>query len=136
MHIYLKYLLYFVFFITLIGCGTTKVITDKGIDADIYLNGVKKGKKEIEIKKTGIPKKIKLTAKYKGVTIGSIEEKRKFKFSTCLIGYLTYGIGLFTAWRFPDVIIIPVKGPLFEDDENPWVDPSNSEWMIPINKNH
>lgn len=115
-------------------CGTTKIMTDQNLAADIYLNGVKKGRKEIEIQRMGIPKKIELTAKYQGETIGTITVRRKFDYATCLIGYFTEGIGLLTAWRFPETIIIPTKVKNSDELTNPWNNAQKSIWLKPVNK--
>ena len=120
----------------LIGCGTTRIITDQNINADIYLNGIKKGQRNIEITRTGVPKRIELSAKYQGQALGSISVRRKFEWTTFLIGYFTYGIGFITAWRFPDVIMIPTSKINNEDDLSPWDTPQKSIWMKPLNKSH
>jgi len=112
----------------LASCGTTKIVTDRNLNADIYINNVNMGRKSVEINRTGPPKKIMITAKYNGLTIGSIEQRRKFELSTCLIGYFTYGIGLLTAWRYPEIIIIPTI-PQENDGISPWDMPQKSKWM-------
>jgi hypothetical protein len=122
--------------ILFVACGTTRIVTDQNVNADIYLNGIKKGQKNIEIQRTGMPKKIELSAKYQGQALGSISVRRKFEWSTFLIGYFTYGIGFITAWRFPDVIIIPTSKINSAEDFSPWDIPQNSIWMKPLNKSH
>jgi hypothetical protein len=120
---------------TFYQCGTTKIITDRGINADIYVNGVIKGKKEAEIIRMGIPKKVDITAKYQGEIIGKTSARRKLDGATCLIGYLTNGIGLLVAWRYPAIIIIPTTiKPNGETDISPWDATENSIWMKPIKK--
>jgi len=112
-----------------VECGTTRIVTDQNVSADIYLNGIRQGQKEIKIQRSGIPKKIELTAKYQGETIGNLSVSRKFEWTTCLIGYFTYGIGLLTAWRFPEVIIIPTTKINSEEYISPWDTPQKSIWM-------
>jgi hypothetical protein len=119
------------FCFTFVGCGTTKIITDQNIYADIYLNGIKKGQKAIEIQRRGVPKKIELTAKYKGQLVGHVIVKRKFDWSTFLIGYFTYGIGFITAWNYPEIIIIPTKNLNDDSGSSPWDSSNNSLWMNP-----
>jgi hypothetical protein len=119
-----------------VACGTTRIVTDQNINADIYLNGVKKGQKNIEIRRTGFPERIQLSAKYQGQELGSISVRRKFEWSTFLIGYFTYGIGFLTAWRFPELITIPTAKINPEEDFSPWDMPQKSIWMQPLNTNH
>jgi hypothetical protein len=107
-------------------------MTDQNINADIYMDGVLKGKSQIEIQRMGVPKKIELTAKYEGQNMGSITVKRKFDWATFLVGYFTDGIGFLTAWRFPEQIIIPTQRLNPEDNFNPWLDPEKSIWMKPM----
>jgi hypothetical protein len=97
------------------------------------VNGEFKGKKIAEISRMGPPKKIDVVAKYEGETIGNIMVKRKFDMATCLVGYFTYGIGLFTAWRFPSCIVIPTHYEL-DKRNSPWDYPRNNVWMNPIKK--
>lgn len=116
------------------GCGSTKIYTDKNINADIYVNGQMKGRQEVTIQRRGIPKKVEITAKYRGKTVGNIVVWRKFDWSTFFIGYVTYGVGLLTAWRFPEQIFIPTRPLTPEDEISPWENPSISVWMKPVNK--
>lgn len=130
----LKYCYFILIVILFTGCGTTKIILDnKNINASIYVNGVYKGKNTAEIQRTGTPKKIHVEAKYRGQTIGTIDERRKFKFSTFVFGYITYGIGLVTCWRFPEYIIIPTDN-VDSDIKSLWDETPNNEWTNPSNK--
>jgi hypothetical protein len=111
------------------GCGTTKILLqDRKSNAEIYINGELKGKNHVEIQRTGIPKKIKIEAKSQNITIGEITVRREFKFSTFLIGYVTYGVGLFTAWKFPNEIYVPVTDNNLNNHKSLWDNPPESVW--------
>jgi len=125
-----------IFFFLLTGCGTTRIVVDQNVNADIYLNGVKKAQNYLEITRTGTPKRIELSAKYQGQELGKISVRRKFEWTTFLVGYFTYGIGFLTAWRFPEQIVIPVKRIDMDIASNPWDTPRKSIWMKPLNKIH
>jgi hypothetical protein len=116
-----------------ISCGTTRIVTERKINADIFVNGVNKGKNEVKIQQMGFPKKIEIEAKYQGEILGSIHAHRKFTLITFLVGYCT-GIGFLTAWTFPDVIIIPTKNFMSDELKNSWDSPQQSIWMKPLNK--
>ena len=125
-----------IFSLLLVSCGTTRIMLDQNINADIFVNGIKKGQNTVEIQRMGVPKRIEVSAKYQGQTLGSISVKRKFDWATFLIGYFTDGIGFLTAWRFPEQVIIPTKRLENDDFISPWEEPRKSIWMKPLNKNH
>ena len=108
-------------------------MVDQNVNADIYLNGIKKGQNYFEITRTGMPKRIELSAKYHGQEVGKISVRRKFEWTTFLVGYFTYGIGFLTAWRFPEQIVIPTTPIDINDAYSPWNAPRKSVWMKPIN---
>jgi len=118
------------------GCGTTKIMVDQNIHADIYLNGVKKAQNYLEITRTGFPRRIELAAKYQGQSLGTISVRRKFEWTTFLVGYFTYGIGFLTAWRFPEQIIIPIININGAEEISPWDMPRSGIWMKPLNNSH
>ncbi len=122
--------------IMFVGCGTTKIMVDQNVHADIYLNGVKKAQNYLEITRTGFPKRIELAAKYQGQTLGNISVRRKFEWTTFLVGYFTYGIGFLTAWRFPEQIIIPSIKTDNAEEISPWDMPQKSVWMKPLSRIH
>ncbi|MBP7497625.1 MAG: hypothetical protein KA792_08190 [Bacteroidales bacterium] len=129
---------YFLLFITcllLFQCRPTKIITERNLNADIYINGIKKGKKEIKIHRYGIPKKIKISAKYDGEIIGNITEKRRLNLGSFILGYFTYGTGFIISWSYPKTIIIPVNLPPGLELSSPWDTPYKSVWMKPVNHN-
>lgn len=121
----------------LISCGGTRIFTDQYLDADIYVNGVNKGKKDVKITRVGPPRKVFVEAKYNGKTIGQATVKRRFAFSTFVIGYFTYGAGFLFAWRYPEVIVIETHGYDVRDNntsksKSTWDDPSGSSvWDNP-----
>jgi len=104
-----KNILFFLIVIFLTtSCGTTTIFVNNS-NVDIYVNNENKGKGCVEIKRMGVPKKINIEAKYQGKTVGQYITHRKFDFTTCLIGYLTCGVGLIFAWSYPSSIIIPIN---------------------------
>jgi hypothetical protein len=119
---------------TLLSCGTTKITTQNNLNADIYINGEHKGRKEVSIRRMGFPKKIEIVAKYQGQTVGTIKEKRRFDGVTFLIGYCTNGPGFLFAWRYPESISIPIAYMNPEDYINPWLEPQKNVWMKPASK--
>jgi len=129
----MKLIITFLSFVLLIltGCGTTSIITNASYTPDFYVNGQFAGKGSATITRMGPPKKVTISVKYRGEEVGNLVQKRKFDGVTCLCGYLSYGIGLFTAWRFPAVIVVPVAAPAYTEESNPWTNPRKSKWMEP-----
>jgi len=106
--IYYKVIPLFILIVLLSSCGSTQLLVDNK-DVSIYVDGENLGKGSAEIRRTGIPKKINITAKYQSKEVGSLQLKRKFDLVTFITGYFTYGIGFIFAWRFPAVVTIPTN---------------------------
>jgi hypothetical protein len=123
--------------ILLFSCGSTRIITNQSSDIDIYINGVNCGKNEVKITRSGAPHKINIEAKYNGQLVGQISEKRYFTFSTFLVGYCTYGLGLILDWKYPLEIIIPINTSNLSQLQNnglsQWDKPNESSvWNKPL----
>ncbi len=117
----------------LMSCGTTQLVVNNS-DVDIYINGAKSGKGTATMTRSGPPKSVKVEAKYDGVLVGSKIVKRRFTGVTCLVGYLTYGIGLFTAWQYPETVVIPIKDISSIKTGSCWDNTQNSAWKKPLYK--
>lgn len=125
--VYLLFILPLLFY----SCGTT-LITVPNPEVDIYVNNVYKGKGTAEIPRMGPPQKASLSAKYHGAEVGSMVIKRKLDLTGCLVGYFTYGVGLFFSFRYPSEVTIPIRSDLYQNG-NPvrsrWDEPpGNSRW--------
>ncbi len=91
------------------SCAQTQLVS--GIaGADIYVNGVFKGKGSVEVKRAGVPKKIEVSARYQGRELGKIIVKRKFDIVTLIAGLYTYGVGIVFTFRYPAMVYIPGTG--------------------------
>lgn len=121
------------FSLLFVSCGTTQIVTSNNIKAAIYINGEKKGIGTAQLKRMGIPKRINITAKYNGIKIGEISERRKFDAVTLFFGYFTT-IGFLVAWRYPKEIVIPVNTQDSWGNMNYWSNPHKSQWEEPIKK--
>jgi len=128
------FIFYLFLLLLLVGCGKTRIITNASYTPNLYVNDQFVGKGSATITRTGPPKRITITAKYNGEQVGSMIVKRKFTGATCLIGYFSYGIGLVTAWRFPETILLPLFALEYNEENNPWTNPANSIWMVPQSK--
>ena len=110
------------------GCGTTSImLDDKYVNADIFINGEMKGTNCAHVRRTGIPKKIKIEARSHNKTVGQISVRRKFTINTFIIGYFTY-IGFFTAWQFPDKILVPVTDQSSVNHKSAWDESPGTNW--------
>ncbi|MBT3207972.1 MAG: hypothetical protein HN704_15735 [Bacteroidetes bacterium] len=103
-----KIVYFFTIAVLFSSCGTTKIIADNN-EVDIYIDGSKKGKGSVEIRRMGVPKKIDVVAKFRTKEVGTLQLKRKFDFVTFLTGYFSYGMGFIFGWRFPEMVTIPTK---------------------------
>ncbi|MEI7594846.1 MAG: hypothetical protein WCK02_03800 [Bacteroidota bacterium] len=102
-----KSCLLFIITLMLSSCGAT-IVTCKRTDADIFVDGVCKGKGTVKIKRIGVPHKAQIIAQVNNTEIGSIKASRKFDAVTLLAGLCTYYSGFIWAWRYPSVIEVPV----------------------------
>lgn len=102
----MKYFLYILIALSLVSCGTTSIIPLNNQNAEIYIDGSKKGNGVVQIKKTGVMKQIHIEAKLNGVVIGESSAKREFTLGTFIGGLMTYGIGFFIFWHYPETIFI------------------------------
>ena len=127
-----RLILIFLFFSLLLSsCGTTTIFVSNS-NVDLYVNSVYKGKGHAEVKRTGVPKKMKIEAKYQGSTFGELVVKRKFDAVTFLSCYFTYGIGLLFSFRYPANIVVPIS--IDSNDPNQNKNPNQSRqsiWMRP-----
>ena len=101
-------IIFIIFLLLLNSCGTTSIVVSNS-NVDIYVNSIYKGKGHAEVRRTGLPKKMKIETKYQGSTVGQLVVKRKFDAVTFLSCYLTYGIGLLFSFRYPANIIVPIS---------------------------
>jgi hypothetical protein len=114
--------------VILSGCGTTHIVVTNYPSSEIFVNGVYKGRGSAEIRRTGVPKKSNIVARYQGVEIGSVSVRRKFDAVTFMAGYCTYGIGFILCWRYPETVFVPVEGSQPSNNTNlsPWDAPSGT----------
>lgn len=130
MKIYLVFVL--ILMILVSACGTTQLISNNP-DAEIYVNGYLKGKGIAGIQRTGPPSRIKVEARLNGETIGNIDGKRHITILSILVGVYTYGIGFFFTWKYPDMIVIPVRN----TENKGWSDENaKSVWDLPPGEFH
>ncbi len=117
-----------ILFVILSGCGTTHIVVMNYPSSEIFVNGVYKGHGSADIRRTGVPKKSNIVARYQGVEIGSILIRRKFDAVTFLAGYCTYGIGFILCWRYPEIVYVPTgdSPPANNTNRSPWDAPSGT----------
>ncbi len=108
------------------NCGTTLLVADRPTQ-EIFVNGVYKGKGVVKIQRAGVYSSKTIVAKQRDKIVGQTNISRNFDLTTLIVGYLSFGVGLVTYWRFPGIVKIPVENPIFKKDLN--VSPRN-----PINK--
>ncbi|MEO9477459.1 MAG: hypothetical protein ABJG41_18075 [Cyclobacteriaceae bacterium] len=94
-----------VLLLLLASCGTSRIIATHP-DADIYINNIKKGKGEVEIKRMGPPQKSKIYAQHNGSKSNERQIKREFDLGTLVLGLYTYGIGFAVGWRYPKEVFL------------------------------
>jgi len=117
------------FVIILQACGTSKIIVPGHHKMIIYIDGKRSGKDSVEITRTGIPHKLNIEVKHHGALVADQVVKRKFTFVTFLVGYLTYGAGFFTAWQYPETILIDIEKKVPGDwKQNSWDKPNENAW--------
>ncbi|MEP4533117.1 MAG: hypothetical protein ABJ004_08520 [Cyclobacteriaceae bacterium] len=113
------------------SCGTTRIIANNP-EADIYINNLKKGEGEVEIKRMGPPQKMKIYAEYYGSKSSERQIKREFDLSTLVLGLYTYGIGFAFGWRYPKEVFLqstpieihPTDGSdVITNEVSPWLRP-------------
>lgn len=113
------------------SCGTTRIIANSP-EANIYINNIKKGEGEVEIKRMGPPQKIKIYGEYNGSKSNEREIKREFDLSTLVLGLYTYGIGFAFGWRYPKEVFLqstpieiqPTDGAdIITNEVSPWLRP-------------
>ncbi len=109
------------------SCGQTLIIANNK-NHEIYVNNVCKGKGEAKIIRTGTPKKIIIEARDNGTVVSRKIVKRKFKFSTFLIGYCTYGVGALFALKYPEQILLIESNNIIPATKNTsiWKKPSQN----------
>lgn len=122
----------FLFLLFILGsCGTTQIVTHEA-EAEIYVDGDRKGTGRAEIIRTGIPKRIEITAEYDGKQIGSQSVRRRFDGATFISGMFTYGLGFIVCWRFPATIFVPTEQiEVYDNEQNKqsiWKRPPGGKW--------
>ncbi len=79
--------------------------------ADIYVNGVYKGKGTAKIKRNGAPKRALITAKIGSREVGNITIRRKHDLVSLIVGYYTFGWGWIFYLHYPESVVIPIEAP-------------------------
>lgn len=115
--------------IGLIGCQQTKIITNSGVDTEIYVNGKYKGMNMVEVKRRGLPKKSYITAKQNGEVVSEMSLKRKF-YTGAIVGIYFLGpIYLVNSWQYPKEVKLELKQESDSFEVNPWKQKPSSAWQ-------
>jgi preprotein translocase subunit SecD len=114
--------------LTASACGTTTIVASQR-DARIYVDGEYVGRGEAEIRKRGGPHSVSVEARTEDGRKGRVDIKRHFTTSTMLFGLVTYGVGLFTMWEYPDSVVVMVDGEAAAKKDG-WGD-SGDAWSQP-----
>ncbi len=93
------------------SCGVALIQTDP--KNDIYINGIKKGTEQVEIKRNGIPGKRQVEIKKGNKVVNSVYIKRKITIKSFLFGWP----GLFFCWQFPKKTYLKGRK---KSEENIW----------------
>lgn len=92
----------------LTACGTTRIYTNDP-NARIYVDGEMVGKGSASVRKRGGPGSSQIIVKTADGRRYSRQMRRKFTYTTLLIGLVTSYVGLIAAWEYPDSVYIAVS---------------------------
>jgi hypothetical protein len=116
------------------SCGTTRIVPSHD-NLDIFINGKYAGNNNVNITRSGLPKKIHIQVKANGLTLSELTVRRNITLGTVLVGSWTYGLGFIFDWRYPEMIFIPIDLPSDQKTKgiSPWDKPKEtSVWDKPL----
>ena len=92
--------------LSLASCATMTIMSPDP-SVDIYVNGTFQGKGKVEVQKMGPPATLDIEAKSHDRVILDTSVSRSFKTETFCFGLITYGVGFYFAWLYPDDVFLP-----------------------------
>ena len=108
----------------LTGCGTTTIYTTDA-HSTIWVDGVQVGHGHAEVRKRGLPGTSDVQVRTEDGRSVRQSMSRSFTGWTALLGLVTYGVGLFACWEYPDAVFVDVGQPAASGygAPDPWLTP-------------
>ncbi|MFH1570829.1 MAG: hypothetical protein ABIL09_22745 [Gemmatimonadota bacterium] len=101
------------------------------VPAKIYVNGRRVGEgHEAEIRKRGVPGSARVEAVAADGRRATQTIRRRFTFTTLLIGAVTYYTGWLLAWEYPNAVLVVLPERTGGWDST-WDSPAGDVWMQP-----
>ena len=118
------------------GCGHMRIQTNQP-GAQIYVDGDFVGMGSAKVRSIGPPGESRIRVVYNGIAKERTVE-REFRFSTAIVGLVTYLTGFYWAWQYPEHVMIRLPdGPSMRHpaSNDAWTSgPAGDPWSQPLFK--